>query len=132
MIYAILGRQSSASAEEPEGEDKHQANSKCSTTHLDYELDSTGNKPDDRKPIKRNRFSSAEFLHLFHPLIVISAFRWSPVWIWLKTLNKYLLFSKKSVLQICISTQFYLRANATVNQIESLNNYVISNLGTDL
>lgn len=129
MIYAILGCQSSASAEEPEGEDKHQENSKCFTTHLDYELGSTGNTPDDRKPIKGNRFSSAEFLHLFHPLIIISAFLWSPVWIWLKTLNKYL---KKSVLQICISTWFYLRANATVNQIESLNHYIISNLGTDL
>jgi len=80
MIYAIPGRQSLASTEEPEEEEaKHQENSKCFFTDLDYELDCTGNTLDDRKPIKRNRLSSAEFLHLFHPLIIIFAFTSSPL-----------------------------------------------------
>lgn len=58
MIYAILGHQSLASAEEPEGEEaKHQENSKCFITHLGYELDCTKNALDDRKHIK------TEFLH---------------------------------------------------------------------
>lgn len=53
MIYAIPVHQSLASAEEPEGEEaKYQENSKCFITHLDYELDCTGNPLDDRKRIK--------------------------------------------------------------------------------
>lgn len=106
MIYAILGHQSLASAEEPEGEEtKHQGNSKCFITPLDYDLDCTGNTLDERKPIKRNRSSSAEFLHLFYPLINIFAFTSSALQNCLTHVEQTLVLIKEDSLAV---SYFYL------------------------
>lgn len=106
MIYATPGRQSLASAEEPEGEEaKHQEKSKCFIRHLDYELDCTRNTLDDSKHIKRNRLSSAECLHLFYPLITIFAFTSSPLQNRLKHVEQILAFIKEESLAV---SYFYL------------------------